>query len=145
MDAQGHEFFNSLGKVPDPYAAAQSGVDFADGVTVIGGAVGQSGKELFLALEDGTTLSVPLDAIVGNPKPLDEPNYGVPGLAVAVRLKRGSRITSVRILEVGRDITAPEYGSRSILACPSQCTSPVTCGTGCCCGGKRCQGRSCVD
>ena len=144
MDAQGHDFLKSVGEVPDLYAAAHGNLDFATGVTVVGCVVGRSGEELFLALEDGTTFAIPFDGIVGNLTPIDEPNHSLPGLAVAVRLKRGSRVTSAKVLEVGKDITEPEHNSRETLACPPQCTSPVQCGVGCCCDGKKCQGRSCV-
>jgi len=76
---------------------------------------------------------------------VDEPNYSLPGTTVAVRLKHGSKVVSTRVLEVGKDIVEPEVGKSALADCPSQCTQPQVCGDGCCCGGKVCRGRSCVD
>jgi hypothetical protein len=119
-------------------AAAQS--DFAGGVTLTGGLSSRGESEIHLVDQRGNMFIISESSIL-TLQAIEEQNYHIPGEHVAVRLKDGSRVTLVRVLEVGKDIV-PTSPNTELLKCPDQCTQPQQCTVGCCCEGKKCSGTS---
>lgn len=145
MDLASQQILNRAANV----AAQQLLVDAlaaTNAIPIDGSIVAQDGVTLSISVGDATILRIRIADVVSiKALPNDEVQDDLiaSGIPARVAVKVDAEVVMERILRIGKELTAPETGS--IRACPPQCTSPVQCGAGCCCGGKKCRGRSCVD
>lgn len=146
MDANSQQMLNQVQQGVAEADMLKAASDAASSVLLIGAIIGRDGNTVHIAVGNGYVYSIPIAGVrsIRALQKDEQVSFSVPsGTEAAVTVAKDTKIRLQKELVVGVDVVNPIPQVNA--ACPPQCKDPKQCGAGCCCDGKVCRGRSCVD